>query len=106
MAWLEVFPVSSFPSSFTSKLFYGCSNFHERHVNVVGDLLTHHVKVVSHNDRSYHVDNVVSADTSHHEPLIHHYEESEVMHLVPLACSILHRDYEAGTNVTRVEEVV
>jgi hypothetical protein len=47
------------------------------------------VHVVSDDDSSYHVNDEVSADAGHHEPLIAHDENHQVVHFEPLAGPIL-----------------
>lgn len=64
------------------------------------------MKVVRNDSPSDHVNDVVSAHTGHHEPLIAHDEEHQVVHLVPFTSFILQSYNEACSNVARIEEIV
>jgi hypothetical protein len=62
--------------------------------------------VVSNNDSSDHIYDIVSADRGHHKPLVAHDEKHQIVHLEPLACSVLQSDDKAGAYVPRIEEVI
>ncbi len=55
--------------------------------------------VVSNDNSSDHIDDIVSADGSHHKPLIAHYEEHQIVHFEPFAGAVLQCHYEAGAYV-------
>ena len=87
-------------------MFSGASNLQQGNVHVIAELLAPNVHVVSDDDSGDHIDNEVRADWGHHEPLVAHYEEHEVVHLEPLAGTVLKCHDEAGPNVSRVEKVI
>lgn len=62
--------------------------------------------VVRDDDSSNHVNDEVRADGGHHEPLIAHYEEHQVVHLEPLAGAVLKGHDETGSDVARIEEII
>lgn len=64
------------------------------------------MKVVRNDDSCDHVNDVVSADAGHHEPLIAHDEEHEVVHLKPFASLVFQCNNEACSYVARIEEIV
>ena len=55
--------------------------------------------VVSNNHSGDHVDDIVGADGGHHEPLIAHDEEHQVVHFEPFAGAILKGHDEARADM-------
>ena len=62
--------------------------------------------VVGNNDSGDHVDDIVRADRGHHKPLVTHDEKHQIVHLEPLACSVLQGYDKTGSYMPRIEKVI
>lgn len=78
----------------------------DQHVRQETHSLRPLVHVMSEDDASDEVDDVVGPDEAEHDPLVDQDEEDEVAHLVPLGGPVLQTDQQASAHVPRVEEVV
>lgn len=82
------------------------TDLHHQNIYVEGDFLGPDVHVVSDDDPCDHINDEVSADAGHHEPLVAHDEQHEILHLEPFARAVLQCHYETGADVPRIKKVI
>ena len=78
-----------FPSPWCSQLLSSAPYSQQSNVHIVAQFLWPYLHIVSDDNSCDHINDEVGADGGHHEPLIAHDEEHQVMHLKPLAGPVL-----------------
>jgi hypothetical protein len=61
---------------------------------------------VGYDDSCHHINDVVSADKHHHDPLVAHDKEVEPGETIPPLGPRLKHQYEASTDVSRVVKII